>query len=485
MLFETLNFLSPQMQSRPKFAICMTTFANQRIEYIVNMMKSLFPGGIDEGFHHALVIHVDNWSDEEHLVATIGKLFTSPQVFEAYLQHTYSKNVVVITSPRRIGVSESRNKLVKYVVEQLPTVKYVKFSDDDDESVPMRVYDDLLMGSDDVCVIEGTSTLKRVNNCPDHNSIIQTCIKNDYLLTSDFKILDSIGKFSKGVVWTLIMHVDVAKEIPFLPLTSFEDSFFRYMLYEYCRIKKVKYINIPDVVYVYHGASGNANNYGRKITGNDLNKYDELYMKWCGEKIDYAQMLKFVFPFIYTVQYIDKNRGTAERCKTVRQLSNSIVDFQSFRSKFIPDVNDPMFNQKLNKMLKYPESIRDTDIYYSTITQYNLMHKQLRYVNLLKESDESKYEPKTLKNMMEKYPPKNNESVIDCYNKFGQLTGEVVRESIFHTSYIGDDYDYYNKYVINGIESDVVMSNNILFLLLKKSVNSNVFVKKAVSNVMI
>lgn len=462
-----------------KFALCMTTFARQRIEKIIIMMKSLFPKNEPVTNSAMMLIHVDNWSKDEHTPNTIGKLFPSPRVFEAYLQKTFSPLIFVISSDHKIGVSESRNKLVQ-TLSNYPFVSYVKLSDDDDEGVNMNKYVEILkrVNPRTPSVIEGVSTLRRFNVNHDSESIIQTCIKNDYLLTKDHKVLDSIGKFSKGVIWTLIIHKSILSAIPFLTLTSFEDSFFRYMLYEYCRIKGIHYVNVPDVVYVYHGASGNANNYGKKITASDLKPYDDLYSSWTDgdDRINYAQMLKFVFPFIYVVPYFNQATKTVDRCSTLKDLENSIVDFKSFRSKFVPNPSDILFNKKLAYVLRDPPVITDADIYYSVITQYNVLNKELRYINTNPRADD--FEPETLENIMKKYPPENNGVVINCYNMFNGLTGSVVDKSIFGNSYISDDYDFYVKYSVRGTESETVMSNFILFSLLKKPVNNHVFVKK-------
>lgn len=451
----------------------MTTFAQQRIERIIIMMKSLFPKKENVG-GASVLIHVDNWSSSiEFQPNTIGKLFTSPQVFEQYLRHTFSENIYVIHSTSKLGVSESRNKLINTV-----NATYVKLSDDDDESVSMQKYMNILARhDDDICIIEGTSTFKRPNNNSDIPAVIQTCIKNDYLLSADNKYLDSIGKFSKGVVWTIIAHKSILSEIPFLPLTSFEDSFFRYMLYEYSRIKHIPYYNIGDVVYIYHGASGNANNYTKRITADDLKLYDSLYRSWCGKAINYAQMLRFVFPFIYVIPFYNKETKAFEKCNTIKDLMISIVDFPSFRCKF-GNVNDIIFNQKLQKMMQSTD-ISDVDLYYSLITQYNIMYKFLRYVNTNPPS--STYEEMTYVNIMNKYPIENNELVLECYNKFNELRNDVVHQS----SFVGDDFDFYMKYVINGNETDMVMSNVILFNLLKKPVNNMVYVKKMNRNTLI
>ena len=477
------------------------------MEKITTMMKSLFPIKYDSN-DFIVIIHVDNWqindesndnneihsysgnnsnviSNDKHDI--IKEMFIKPNEFENHLRDTFSDNIIVIHSNQKIGVSESRNKLINFVKDSIPTISYIKLSDDDDESVPILNYIHIIEKYDPdfskVCVIEGTSTLKRVNKCFDE-SIIQTCIKNDYLLTKDLKILDSIGKFSKGVIWSLIIHKSILYKIPFLTLTSFEDSFFRYMLYEYCRINKIQYIYTDNLMYIYHGASGNANNYVRKITASDLDIYDKLYMEWTmGEKINYIQLLKFVFPFIHVIPYFNKENNKIERCTTIKNLSESIVDFRSFGSKILPNTNNILFNNRLDKLLRNPDKITDTDIYYSVITQYNIIFKELRYINY--SPDENIYEKKTLENIMKKYPPENNEKVINCYNTFNSLTNLPVRSSILLMSGIDNDFNFFNKYSINGLETDQIISNFILFSLIKKHINNTIQVRKPIGKSLI
>ena len=149
----------------------------------------------------------------------------------------------------------------------------------------------------------------------------------------------------------------------------------------------------------------------------------------------------------------------------------------------MPNTNNILFNNRLDKLLRNPDKITDTDIYYSLITQYNIIFKELRYIN--HSPDENIYEKKTLENIMKKYPPENNEKVINCYNTFNSLTNSPVRSSILLMSGIDNDFNFFNKYSINGLETDQIISNFILFSLIKKPINNTIQVRKPIGKSLI
>lgn len=436
-------------------AVCITTFYKN--DKIHNLLKSLHPKK-NENSNLYTIIHIDNNKDNYDE-------FINDELVEKY--NDYS---IVLTSDEKIGVSASRNKIIEYISTNLPNIKYIKLSDDDDESIPIDEYYNILKiynsSLTNIMVIEGTSTLKRRNNNCNTNNIVNICCENDYLLSNDYSTLYSIGKFSRGVIWTLILHIDILKQIPFIKLTSYEDTMFRYMLYEYCRIYKLKYIYIPDIMYIYYGSSGTANDYSIKISAESLSTYDSIYKAWTNKSLNYIQLLKFTFPFIHGIPYVDET-GNINKCKTINDLHNSVIDFNSFKP-FISTQSKQQFsniNNKITNALRVID-ISELDIYYMYITQYIAKRKEYRYINNIYTANNN-YNNITVNNIMKKYPVKNNNRNMNILNKFISLNNDKVTKSIL----INDDYDYYIKYSMYGTIDEDILSNEILLTLFTNNNN--------------